>query len=126
MDDEGKIVGAKNGVQTMLYYYLSSLIGQVEDPKQVIASEIGAMIDFSEAQAQYIAMDVKSNNKMLDNLTCSIDLLKSMEQAKEFDLDSIKIITGILEIMKKQCEETLEKFVEFVDITEEDIENIGK
>ena len=43
--EDNKMSGAKNGLQTMLFYYLYSLIGNVEDPKQYIATEIGKMID---------------------------------------------------------------------------------
>ena len=35
-----KAEGAKNAVQTMLFYYISSLIGTVEDPKQYIVNQI--------------------------------------------------------------------------------------
>lgn len=115
MDDNNKISGAKLAVQTMLYYYLSSLIDTVEDPKQVIATELGEMINLSEAQIQYVNMNLINDNKMLDNLTCSIDLLKSMEQKKKFDLESIKIIRNILEIMRSQCSAALADHCEFVE-----------
>jgi len=112
--DNSKISGARHSVQTMLFYYLSSLIGTVEDPKQYIATEIGKMIDLSEEQIQYVKMSVANQNKMLDNLSSSIALLENMEKTGKLDLDSIGIIKGILSIMKEQCAKTLEDYVEVV------------
>ena len=118
MDNNAKIIGAKKGVETMLYYYLSALIGVVEDPKQAIATELGAMIDLSEAQIQYVKINVNNDNKMLDNLSCSIDLLKAMENSKKIDLESITIIRNILEIMQSQCKQTLDDYCEIIELDE--------
>jgi len=118
MDDNAKITGARKGVETMLYYYLSSLIGVVEDPKQVVATELGPMIDLSEAQIQYVKMSIANDNKMLDNLSCSIDLLKAMENTKEIDLESINIIRNILEIMHGQCKQSLDDYCEIIELDE--------
>ena len=52
--DDSRLTGAKEGVQTMLFYYLLALQGNVKDPKQVIATELGHMIDLSEEQIQYV------------------------------------------------------------------------
>ena len=103
---DSKILGAKQGVQTMMYYYLSALIGTTEDPKQYIATELGKMIDLSEEQIQYVKMNVANDNKMLDNLSSSIALLESMEKTGKLDLESVGIVKQILEIMKQQCEQT--------------------
>lgn len=117
--ENSKISGAKNGVQTMMFYYLSSLIGTVEDPKQYIATELGKMIDLSEEQIQYVKMNIANDNKMLDNLSSSIGLLENIEKTGKLDLESIKIVKGILEIMKSQCSKTLEDYTEMIgDINE--------
>lgn len=116
---DSKISGAKHGVQTMMFYYLSSLIGTVEDPKQYIATELGKMIDLSEEQLQYVKMNVANDNQMLDNLSSSISLLENIEKTGKLDLDSIGIVKGILLIMKDQCAKTLEEYAEIVgDISE--------
>ncbi len=112
--ENNKISGAKQGVQTMMFYYLSSLIGSVEDPKRHIATELGKMIDLSEEQIQYVQMSIANDNKMLDNLSSSIALLENMEKTGKLDLESIGIVKGILTIMKDQCENALEKFTEIV------------
>ena len=118
---DSKITGAKHSVQTMMFYYLSALIGTVEDPKQYIATELGKMIDLSEEQIQYVKMNVANDNKMLDNLSSSIALLESMEKTEKLDLESIGIVKKILEIMKQQCEQTLKEYTEMVgDIDEHD------
>lgn len=105
--EDNKISGAKNGLQTMLFYYLYSLIGNVEDPKQYIATEMGKMINLSEEQIQYVKMNVANDNKLLENLSSSICLLDNIEKTGKLDIESIKIVKGILEIMKNQCEEIL-------------------
>lgn len=116
---DSRITGAKHSVQTMMFYYLSALIGTVEDPKQHIATEMGKMIDLSEEQIQYVKMNVANDNKMLDNLSSSISLLENMEKTGQLDLESIGIVKGILEIMKGQCEKTLEEYVEIVGVIDE-------
>lgn len=109
---DSKISGAKHGVQTMMFYYLSSLIGTVKDPKQHIATELGKMIDLSEEQIQYVKMNVSNDNKMLDNLSSSIALLENIEKTGKLDLESIGIVKQILEIMKGQCETALKDYAE--------------
>ena len=106
--EDNKMSGAKNGLQTMLLYYLYSLIGNVEDPKQYIATEIGKMIDLSEEQIQYVEMNIANDNKLLENLSSSINLLDNIEKTGKLDMESIKIVKGILEIMKNQCKEILD------------------
>ena len=100
--------GAKNGLQTMLFYYLYSLIGNVEDPKQYIITEMGKMIDLSEEQIQYVEMNIANDNKLLENLSSSIRLLDNIEKTGKLDMESIKIVKGILEIMENQCKEILD------------------
>ena len=106
--EDNKMSGAKNGLQTMLFYYLYSLIGNVEDPKQHIATEISKMIDLSEEQIQYVEMNIANDNKLLENLSSSINLLDNIEKTGKLDMESIKIVKGILEIMKNQCKEILD------------------
>lgn len=106
--EDNKMSGAKNGLQTMLFYYLYSLIGNVEDPKQHIATEISKMIDLSEEQIQYVEMNIVNDNKLLENLSSSIRLLDNIEKTGKLDMESIKIVKGILEIMKNQCKEILD------------------
>lgn len=106
--EDNKMSGAKNGLQTMLFYYLYSLVGNVDDPKQYIATELGKMIDLSEEQVQYIKLNIANDNKLLENLSSSISLLDNIEKTGKLDIESIKIVKGILEIMKKQCVEILD------------------
>lgn len=119
--ENNKLSGAKNGLRTMMFYYLSSLIGTVEDPKQYIATELGQLIDLSEEQMQYVSMNIASENKILVNLSSSIALLDNIEKTGKLDMESIKIVNGILKIMKGQCENALKEFVfpEEEDLDEE-------
>lgn len=114
MEDNKKVSGAKQSVQTMLFYYLSSIIGTVPDPKQYIATELGKMIDLSEEQIRYVQMNIKNESKMLDNLSSSVQLLESIEKTGKLDLESINIVKQILLLMQEQCRTALDNFTESV------------
>lgn len=101
---------SKNVVVDMLFYYIHSLIKQgVEDPLQVVATELPKMINFSMEQIEYIKMNVLQDNKLVENLDSSIGLLSSMEESKTLDLESLKIVKGILEIMRNDAKVSLQK-----------------
>lgn len=109
--DNSRITGAKQSVQNMLFYYISALIDSgVKDVKQYIASEIGDMIDLSEEQVSYVQSHISNENKVVENLSSSIALLEGMEKTGKLDLEAIKIVKGILGIMKTQYQETMATF----------------
>ena len=100
----------KNAVVDMLFYYIHSLIKQgVEDPLQVISTEIPEMIHASMEQIEYIKINTLQNNKLVENLDSSIELLNSMEESKSLDLESLKIVKGILEIIRNDANTSLQK-----------------
>lgn len=100
----------KNAVVDMLFYYIHSLIKQgVEDPLQVVSTELPEMIHASMEQIEYIKMNTLQDNKLIDNLDSSIELLSSIEESKSLDLESIKIVKGILEIMRNDAKVSLQK-----------------
>ena len=99
--EDGKILGAKNGVQNMLFYYLTSLMDNgVKDPKQHIATEIGKMIDLSEEQVLYVKANMALENKILESLLSAIQLLENMETSNKIDIESIRIVIGLLTAIK--------------------------
>lgn len=101
---------SKNAVVDMLFYYIHSLIKQgVEDPLQVVSTELPEMIHASMEQIEYIKMNTLQNNKLVENLDSSIELLSSIEESKSLDLESIKIVKGILEIMRNDAKTSLQK-----------------
>lgn len=101
---------SKNAVVDMLFYYIHSLIKQgVEDPLQVVSTELPEMIHASMEQIEYIKMNALQNNKLVENLDSSIELLSSIEESKSLDLESIKIVKGILEIMRNDAKTSLQK-----------------
>ena len=118
---DSRRLGAENSVQTMMFYYLSTLIGEVEDPKQYMATKMGKMIDLSEEQIQYVKINISNNNKMLDNLSSSIALLENIEKTEKLDLESIGIVKNILKIMEEQCKKTLD---DYTDVTESNEDNV--
>lgn len=105
---DAKISGAKQAVQNMLYYYLIALQeSNVKDPKKVIATEIGEMIDLSEEQVDYVNMSINEGHKITENISNCIALLHGMLANNVLDVDSVKIVTKVLEILKKN----IEKFI---------------
>ena len=113
--EDNKMSGAKNGLQTMLFYYLYSLIGNVEDPKQYIATEIGKMIDLSEEQIQYVQSHISTEGKLVESLSSSIQLLENMEKTGKLDLESVSIVKNTLQIMTKEINKVVEQFVVIED-----------
>ena len=115
--ENSKVAGAKQGVQTMLFYYLSTLVGTVQDPKQHIATEMAKMIDLSEEQLQFVLASIQNENMLIDNLSSSIALLENIEKTKKLDLESIGIVKDMLSIIKSQCKDALDKFTDQADST---------
>lgn len=102
-----KSSGAKQAVQNMLFYYLTTLLDE-KDPKQIIASEMGAMIDLSEDQLNYVKLQLSAKNKVLDNLETCVQLLENMVKTEKLDIDSLKIVIQVLSLMRDACSATLE------------------
>lgn len=109
--DNSRLSGAKEGVQTMLFYYLLALQETVKDPKQVIATELGHMIDLSEEQIQYVQSHISTNGILVESLSSSIQLLENMEKTGKLDLESISIVKDTLSIMVKEINKVVEQFV---------------
>jgi hypothetical protein len=103
---DNEVKGAEKAVSTMLLYYVSALqsVG-VEDVKQYIATQIGSMICLSEEQYIFVTENLKQEGKLFENINNSIRLLKQIEDKKELDLDSIKIVRQVLELILKECNE---------------------
>lgn len=101
-----EVKGAELAVKKMLLYYISALqtVG-VDDVRQYIATKIGDMIQLSEEQCNFIKANFTKENKLVENLNNSIQLLQKMEEEQKLDLDSIKIVRQILELIKKDCED---------------------
>ena len=100
----------KSVVTDMLFYYIYSLVKQgVEDPLQVLVTELPEMINISKEQLEYIKMNVLQKEKFVENIDSSIKLLSSIEESKTLDLESIKIVKGILEIIRNDADISLQK-----------------
>lgn len=100
----------KQAIIDMLFYYIYSLIKQgVEDPLQVVSTELPEMIHASMEQIEYIKMNALQDNKLVENLDSSIELLSSIEESKTLDLESINIVKGILKIMRDNAKVSLQK-----------------
>lgn len=99
--------GAKQGLRNMLYYYIDSLIGEgVEDPKSVIAKEIGEMINLSYDQVCYLNSSLSDSVSLSDNVDMCIKLLINLEKTQKLDLESIVIVRKTLEIINSKLNDT--------------------
>lgn len=110
--DNGRLKGAKQGLQTMLFYYLSALIPLVKDPKQCIATDIGKMIDLSEEQLAYVKMTIATQNRVMSSLSSSIELLEVMEKSQKLDVESLSIVKRVLNTLKDECSKALNQYME--------------
>lgn len=107
--EDGRLAGAKAGIQNMLFYYLTALVDNgIDDPKQYIATEIGKMINLSEEQVMYVKGNVALENKFLESLSSSINLLANIEKNKKLDIESINISIGLLKEIQRKCTKVLE------------------
>ena len=101
---------SKDAVVDMLFYYMYSLVKQgVNDPLQIVSTELPEMIHASKEQIEYIKMNTLQKDRLVENLDSSIGLLSSIEESKTLDLESIKIVKGILEIMRNDAKISLQK-----------------
>ena len=106
-----EVESCRKAVENMMFYYLFGLLRNgIEDPKQVIATEVANMINLTEEQLDYIKINTEEHNNLIENLDCSIDLLSNIEQSKKLDMESIKIVKGILLAMKEHAKEPLSKY----------------
>lgn len=97
-----EVKGSESAVRKMLLYYVSALqsIG-VEDVKQYIATRIGEMISLSEEQVQFILANFNKENKLIENLDNSIQLLEKMKKEEKLDLESLDIVIQVLNLIMK-------------------------
>jgi len=109
--ESSKAAGAKEAVSTMMFYYLSSLIGTQEDPKQYIAGELGNMIGLTEDQIAYVRSTINTDNKIISSLQTSIDLLNNMLESKKIDIDSMNIVIEIMKTLKAECTKAITKYI---------------
>lgn len=101
--EDNRIAAAREGVQNMLFYYLTSLIESgVKDPKQYIATEIGKMINLSDEQRKYIEANLALEDNISKGLSQCISMLKNMENAKEIDAECFGIIVNILSRIQEE------------------------
>lgn len=97
-----EVKGAEFAVKKMLMYYVSALqtIG-VDDIRQYIATRIGDMISLSEEQLQFILTNFHEDNKLIENLNNSIQLLNKMKKEDKLDVESLDIVIQVLSLIVK-------------------------
>lgn len=109
--NDPKVMGAKMGVETMLYYYMAALSGKVKDIKQYMANRMPAMIDLTEEQATYVAASMTDANTVLTSLDTSMRLLKGMADSDKLDQDTIQLVVKILQNLRDECESALNTYL---------------
>lgn len=106
---DARTSGAKQAVQNMLYYYLIALKDEkVQDPKRVIATELGEMIDLSEEQVDYVVASLNDGSRLTENLSKCVELLRGMLSAGTLDKDAVNIVVQILELTNDNIRQILE------------------
>ena len=101
MEDD-RLSGARNGVETMLFYMFIEAFDKYEDPKQYIATEMVKMIELSEEQAMYVKSAIATDNKVFESLSSSIELLKNMRKQNNIVIDILSnIYTRFKDALKK-------------------------
>ncbi len=108
--NDPKVLGARMGVETMLYYYLTSLIDKVDDPKQYLARKLPVIIEMSEEQATYVGAAVKTDNQAVKSLSTVIALLKKLKD--NYDEGTLSIAIEILENLHISFVDALEMYKE--------------
>lgn len=109
--NDPKVMGAKLGVETMLYYYMSALSGKVKDIKQYMANRMPAMIDLTEEQATYVATSITDENTVLASLDTSMQLLQGMSSTQKFDEETVQLVIKILQNLRDECESALRTYL---------------
>lgn len=109
--NDPKVMGAKLGVETMLFYYMSALSGKVKDIKQYMANRMPAMIDLTEEQATYVAASTTDVNTVLASLDTSMQLLKGVSESEKPDPEAISLVIKILQNLKDECESALRTYL---------------
>lgn len=109
--ESNKTLGAKAGLQSMIYYYLTALVESgVQDPKQKIATDMAGMIDLSEEQLAYVGSHLTKGIRFEDELKSSIDLLKGMQRSNKLDKETLQIVIAMLEEGMKQLEDAIDNY----------------
>ncbi len=97
---EREIKGSEAGVRKMLMYYISALKDAgIEDINQYIATKMAEMIQLSEEQLKFVLVNFNNENKLVDNLQNSIQLLTAMKDKKKLDLESLEIVIKVLNLI---------------------------
>lgn len=109
--NDPKVMGAKLGVETMLFYYMSALSGKVKDIKQYMANRMPAMIDLTEEQATYVATSTTDANTVLASLDTSMQLLKGVSESEKPDPEAISLVIKILQNLRDECESALRTYL---------------
>ena len=97
-----EVKGAEFAVKKMLLYYVSALqsVG-VTDVRQHIATRIGEMISLSEEQLKFVLANFYEDNKLVENLNNSIQLLQKMKKEDKLDVESLDIVVQLLSLIVK-------------------------
>lgn len=107
---DNEVKGAEAAVRKMLLYYISSLqtVG-VEDIRQYVATKMAEMIQLTDEQLAFVQANIDNENKLTANLKNCIGLLNAIETSQKLDLDSIKIVKQVLELILKDYEDIIER-----------------
>lgn len=110
---DNKLDGARNNVRTMLYYYIVALVEAGDpNPKETITKQIGDMIGLAEDQIAFVEDKLTSRTTMDQQLECAVELLQAIEKSKKLDMESVRIVTKLIQSIRASYKEAIDKFIE--------------
>ena len=98
------IQGCRRAVSKMLFYYVSALLeAGCADPNQIIATELGEMINLSHEQVNFAVAHVNSGFHLMDDLK-SVRELVALKDSDSSDI-ALKLLDNMIDIVSDTISE---------------------
>lgn len=112
----------KEAIGNILYYYLISAQGVVENPKREALRLTAEAIEMAEKDmmTDLMTLSMSDQNTYIESLKACKTLLDNMVKAEKMDLDSVALISGIITRLIGVSEESLQRLAQSnIEIEEE-------
>ena len=99
----------KQALGTMVFYRFYALTMEgVHEPEKIIADEIRESLRGAGVQTELISVEKNTGHKVSNSLQDCIGLLSGMQSSGKINNESMDIVIGILEALKRGSEFVLE------------------
>lgn len=104
----------KEAIGNILYYYLISAQGVVENPKQEALRLTAEAIEVAEKDmmTDLMTLSMSDQNTYIESLKACKTLLDNMIKTEKMDLDSVTLISGIISRLIGVSEESLQRLAQ--------------